>query len=529
MNQNYQFIQIVAMWHKVNDLFRKKLNQCQIAKQLKVSRSTVQRYLKMTEADFDAMFQREKSRHYSKLDGYREFIVKELTEMPFLSSAQIMDHLKENFPNMPYISEKTVYNYVMQVRGEKNLPKSKVLPRQKSKIPDCDYGEIAQVDFGQKWVQTTNGGRVQVYVFAMVLARSRYKFAYFQNTRFTAKTAVYAHHLAFKFFGGMPRKIWYDQDCVFLSDENYGDYKMTAEFAKYVKEAGFEPVFMFAADPQSKGKIENFIKYIKQNFLTGRIYQNLSILNEQVIGWLARTANGKMHSTTKLVPAEEFVIEQKHLLPYYMQVDGEESNSRNYTVRKDNTIIYRGNIYQLPESTYKGTGSQVTVVVDVDDNKLIIHDTETSNVIIEYDICKLKGKYLSKRYSNARSSRSTLSAEQRLYNIIGEAGKDTLTDFLNAIKEDRPRYYRKVIIKMNEILSEQSEKVANDLLRTFAARKVYNANTMNDIAQSFAAESSSTTIISVQTHPAVAQSAYAKIKPETRSISSYDEIINNNN
>lgn len=80
---------------------------------------------------------------------------------------------------------------------------------------------------------------------------------------------VYAHHLAFKYFGGMPRKVVYDQDKKILTSENYGDYLMTEEFASYVVSTGFEPVFCMAADPQSKGRIERAIRFVKDNFLKG--------------------------------------------------------------------------------------------------------------------------------------------------------------------------------------------------------------------------------------------------------------------
>jgi hypothetical protein len=37
----------------------------------------------------------------------------------------------------------------MRVRREANLPKDKEFPRLTNKLDDCEFGEIAQVDFGQ--------------------------------------------------------------------------------------------------------------------------------------------------------------------------------------------------------------------------------------------------------------------------------------------------------------------------------------------------------------------------------------------
>jgi hypothetical protein len=335
---------------------------------------------------------------------------------------------------------------------------------------------------------------------------------------------VYAHHLAFKFFGGMPRKIWYDQDAVFLVDENYGDYIMTEEFAKYVKEAGFEAVFMMAADPQSKGKIENCIRYVKHNFLPGRIYTNQDALNDEAIGWLSRTANAKVHSTTKLIPAKVFEEERKNLLSYTVDIEDPKKSSRPYVVRNDNTILYRSNLYQLPDNTYKGKGSMVLVVVNYDAMKISFYDAEKSNLIIEHDLCELRGQYINKKDVTSRASASTITAEKQLYKHVEEEGKDILTEFLAALKDNRPRYYRKSVIKMVSILLAQDKACAVALLKIFAEKREYNANAMEAIANAYACNSEST-IATPTNSICLKQSAYANIVPEKRPITSYSKII----
>ncbi|WP_244950936.1 hypothetical protein [Phocaeicola dorei] len=92
---------------------------------------------------------------------------------------------------------------------------------------------------------------------------------------------------------------------------------MTRTFRAFVNEQHFQPVFCRPADPESKGKVENVVKYVKRNFLAGRTFNSLEVLNTEVLQWLEKTGNGKIHGTTRLVPAEEFEIERKYLLPYY--------------------------------------------------------------------------------------------------------------------------------------------------------------------------------------------------------------------
>ena len=52
----------------------------------------------------------------------------------------------------------------------------------------------------------------------------------FNRTPFTTSLAVYAYKLTFEFFGGVPRKMVYDQDKVFPVNENLGDLVLTDGF-----------------------------------------------------------------------------------------------------------------------------------------------------------------------------------------------------------------------------------------------------------------------------------------------------------
>ncbi len=153
--------------------------------------------------------------------------------------------------------------------------------------------------------------------------------------------------------------------------ENSGDIVLTDAFRKYTRAQGFDLYFCRKADPQSKGKIENVVKYVKQNFLYNRAYHNIETLNDEALGWLGRTANSLPHGTTQKEPCTEFNIERSFLKPYRAHVDP-VATIATYTVRKDNAISYKGNFYSLPLGTYKGKGS--LVALRVEGTSLIITD-----------------------------------------------------------------------------------------------------------------------------------------------------------
>ena len=143
-------------------------------------------------------------------------------------------------------------------------------------------------------------------------------------------------------------------------NENVGDLLLTEVFRSYRYNRGFELYFCRKNDPQTKGKIENVIGYVKYNFLRGRTYYDIRTLNAQCIEWLSRTANGKVHSTTHKIPAQEWAIEKSYLKPLLnIYVMNQEENSIG--VRKDNTIQYKGVKYTLPVGTYQGPSTKVYI------------------------------------------------------------------------------------------------------------------------------------------------------------------------
>ena len=88
--------------------------------------------------------------------------------------------------------------------------------------------------------------------------------------------------------------------------KNAGDIIYTYEFERFRQETEMTIYMCRGADSESKGKIKNTVKYMKENFLSNRIHVDDGILNGGCLEWLARTANAKVHETTKRIPAEGF-------------------------------------------------------------------------------------------------------------------------------------------------------------------------------------------------------------------------------
>lgn len=272
-----------------------------IAEPLVMDRHTVKHLLLLSEEAYLQQLETPLARK-SSLDAYEELVWEKLILYPSTSATQMHDDwLKEHNINFPSVSSKTTFNFVRSVRNKYNIPKTEA-QRDYSTVPSLPYGRQVQVDFGFYNMPTIQGKTKKVQFFAFVLAQSRYKYIYFRDTPFTTESVLDAHEKAFQFIKGHAFEIVYDQDRLFIVLENLGDIIMSAVFRAYVRSANFTTYFCRKTDPETKGKVENVVKYLKRNFLYNRSFRGIEILNSHARAWLSGTANAMIHSATKLIP-----------------------------------------------------------------------------------------------------------------------------------------------------------------------------------------------------------------------------------
>ncbi len=476
---------MVQLWDKVKTLHSEKLTVAQISRILGIDRKTVRRYRDMSQEQIGVLVEREVKRRLCKLEPYRDFVADLLKEKPMLSSPQVHDRLLEHYPSFPDVTPRTVYSFVQRVRKEEDIPVGHESLREFARVEQMAYGKQAQVDFGEMFLENTRHGRTKVYFMLMVLRRSCYKFAWFQTFPFTAETAVYAHHMAFRYFGGVPEEVVYDQDVTFLVDENYGKYRLTAALESYVLEVGFEPKFMMAYDPQSKGLAEVYVRYVKHNFLSGRTYVSDEVLNDEFVGWLERTGNQNRHSVYRFVPSVEFAVEREHLKPYTAKVEGPAMYARSYIVKQDNTISYKGNTYSVPLGTYKRKGSRVLVVVNDAEQQIEVYGEDTCTLIACHDIITdRKGVVRTDPEHRKREpSKTLLRAEQELRALLMEYGDQHCTDrYLERIYNAGPRYYRKAVMGILHELNKIKDcpVMIENVIQAAQETPVVNPNELRD-------------------------------------------------
>lgn len=506
------------MWYKVTDLKSNGLNKSQISYETGLDRKTVRKYLSMSASEFQEWVLKGRNVDY-KLSPYYRFVKEQLKAAEFLSAAQIEDRLKEHFPEMPRVHSKTIYNFVKMVREKEDIIKPNFhKERTFIKIPECGYGQQAQVDFGEIKMKDKYGKKIKVYFFAMVLSRSRQKFAYYQSKPFTSETSIYAHQLSFEYFQGIPKEIVYDQDSVFMKDENLGDLLLTEKFKRYCDSQPFNPVFCRKADPQSKGKVENVVKYIKYNYLRGRIYIDDKILNKEGLQWLKRTGNCKKHATTLKRPYKEWLIEKDYLLPLKGKVVLEKEDKYiQHHVRKDNTIAYKGNIYSVPLGTYKGKGSYV--FIKVINSELNIY-TDTKSHLATHTISAIKGKYICQSDHHRDKKHSIEQRYQQVLEFFRD--KDKAQYYLSLIKLDKPRYFHDHLRIFCRELKTESMELKEKTLSFCIENKLLNAYRFCEVMEYYKIEQEEEIAYNIED---VVMPKSAAILPNTSNLDIYESLM----
>jgi len=504
------------MFHEIHKLKREGMKPFRIASKLVLDRRTVKKILTMSEQEFNDLQVLPPKRN-KKLDEYEEFVRMRIESCLDASSAQVHDWLKECHADFIEVSEKTVYNFVLYVR-EKHKLLMEFAVREYQQVAELPYGKQAQVDFGEYNMTNSEKQRKKVYFFSLVLARSRYKYVFFSEHHFTAATAIAAHEQAFKFIGGYPQEVVYDQDRVLITDENKGNLILTDTFRSYHSTRPFLLHFCRKRDPQSKGKIENVIKYIKYNFLRGRIYFDIHVLNGQAIEWLERTANAKVHTKTHLIPANEWIIEKNDLKPLREAFVPME-NTLPYKARKDNTVGFKGNFYSLPVGTYKGPDTIVLLIPQSDDLIILSSDKQQ---IARHKISHLKGKLVCNNNHYRDGSVAINELIGQVASRFSDVPKASL--YLEKIREQNPRYVRDQVKMIQSVCEKYTTTQCDHALQYCMENTILKASDFEPVLTSLIEQEPAEP--TVNTGKNLLQKTKYHLKPQTSNISDYNQILN---
>ena len=461
------------MYSKVQAMKEQGFKIRQVAKITKTARDTVSKYWEMNPEEYAEKYKQ--ANRMTALRAYEPVIAGWLETYPCMTAAQVCDWLGER--HELYANERTVRSFVADIRQRYGLTKKSEPRREYEAVEELPQGYQMQMDFGEKTARNAYGSSYKkLYFVAFTLSHSRYKWGRFQSRPFATKDVIEALYGCFEYMGGMPRQLVYDQDSLMVVNENGGDIIHTQAFAAFLAETKLDVRVCRKSDPESKGKIEATVKFIKGNFMANRLYADTEVWNKAFEEWLERTGNKKRNGTTKKRPMEVFEEEQIHLLPLYGASPKEVPESSERAVRRDNTIIYLSNRYSVPIGT---NTKHKKVYIAVKDNELEIMDS-AGETLAKHNINKGMGKLI--KHNDHRRKRAEINDEhlERTISLLGSEFRM----YLSKLCEEKPRYVKDQL----GIVVQACEKYGREaVLAAFEychSHELYRASDLTDALKS---------------------------------------------
>jgi transposase len=236
-------------------------------------------------------------------------------------------------------SESTVRRYVGQIR--------KAMRRPDAYLPlEFDPGQDGQMDWGEATVEIA-GEKQIVQIFVMRLNHSRTHFV--MVFPFQKQEAFFEGHIqAFRFFGGVPRRITYDnlKTAVYriLKGRNRQEQEAFIAFRSYYL---FESNYCTPGEAHEKGGVESGVGYVRRNFLTPMPKVcSFEELNEHLKKECQQDTRRRMRGHEETI-AERWEDEKAQLLPL-PATEYPACISRPVKANPYSQVVFETNRYSVP-------------------------------------------------------------------------------------------------------------------------------------------------------------------------------------
>jgi transposase len=300
---------------------------------------TVKRYL---ESGAQPVYQRR--RMPSKLDEFKPLIDQWLAATPGLLATRVDQDLVRDYGFEG--SDNTVRRYV-----ERSRPRPAARSEERFETAP---GHQVQVDWSHEQpIQTSSGLELPMYCVHMVLGHSRDSFCALTGSQ-DLVTFWACHRAAFAHFGGVPRELLYDRTKTVVRahvgrERSLGENVFHREALASAHHYGFSLKLGKAYRPQTKGKVESDVPYVRERLLRAHTFASYEHANEAWACWNEDIARRRVHGTHGELVAVRAERDRCALGPLpatpYLVV---ERTTR--VVARDGLFSFQGRRYAVPHA-----------------------------------------------------------------------------------------------------------------------------------------------------------------------------------
>lgn len=330
----------------IRELHQKGWTKTAIADETGFDRKTVSKYINNDQVPRSS----KRKMRESKLDAFKPYILQRIQE----GTTNCMV-LFEEVQAMGYEGKTTILREF--VKPYRVQPKKQATVRF-----ETPPGKQAQMDWADVGMYEVDGKLQKVYAFIMILSYSRMKYVEF-TTDMKLETLMKCHMNAFAYFNGLPEQILYDNMKTVVTKHSPVEIRFNRTFEDFLAYYGIVPKACKPHRPQTKGKVERTVLYLKNNFFQRKHEPNLAALNHDIRKWLDNIANQKRNQTTNEPPVQRLQHEQTFLQTWGTKPLFPTSHWEIREVSRDCFISYLGKKYSVP---FRYAGQKVKVKVTLD-------------------------------------------------------------------------------------------------------------------------------------------------------------------
>lgn len=342
---------------EIQKLRQQNISQRQIAKELGISRKTVRHYWDSDPLKPPVQHRKRDSLlapHQEEIYGwYRQHRNADVVRQEFQTKYQ------------QKVSLRTIQYFLKPLRQEIKAEEASML-KAMNRI-ETPPGQYMQIDFGEMFTWIDHQ-KTKIHLFVAVLAYSRRRFVW---ATLGEQQADWLEGIekAFAHFGGIPSYIVCDNPRSMVKDPAKRGTRSCCfndRFVAFCRYWDVQPIACYPYYPQSKGKVERSVGYVKHNAIAGHHFESFDHLQKHLQQWMVNVADQlimkELPEDEEKIPIQRFVLEQ----PCLRLVNKPAFVSLREIVRKVGAkgLLRIGNAnYRMP-ANYSGT--KVRVQIDGD-------------------------------------------------------------------------------------------------------------------------------------------------------------------
>lgn len=265
---------------------------------------------------------------------------------------------------------------------------------------ETEPGESYQMDWGFVNVETSYGKTYKIACFAMICHHCGQRYIeFFPNAK---QENLFIGMIHAFIYMGIPKYVLTDNmKSVVIRRDSSGEPIWQKDYELFMNNLCFETKLCKPRHPFTKGAVERLVRFVKENFLVGRVFSELTDLNYEALNWCNRQ-NALYHRAVDCIPNKKhtsFCLKKAPLLEETIELSYYLCPERKISF--DGFVTYEGRRFGVP---YWYT--EKICRVKRDGYVLYIYDAKMTKTLTTHDVT------WSRHDSTCRDQYATIQPEE---------------------------------------------------------------------------------------------------------------------